>query len=412
MNQSPFLEFRPPMTDTLSNEPTPSTLAPSLPWIAIGTMPMENEAEAIVGGEAELASGDRADNSAAYTAGLGLRANPGLLEPETIEEFSKLNRADLDELKAHEHLLDYRQSKHLKSVQRKVELYPQRFRDPNYLAQSAILLLSPGWASAERYSCCCIPNLINPTGACRLHRFCPYCSWYEGRKVQLSYVPVFDETNWHFLTGSYTGELEMALAADANTWLCYWDAYKAAFSAWVESGAVNGVYWVEELAVNSLQPIKVLPHVHAIVDAGYIEETDLQDLSVLIERHLEAELASHLEPNLQLKNVTSQRSLMDHLAYLHKPINLLKAYEKAWAPWYNRHAVVSLNSQATDLVLGYSHVNNRRPKMHAKGTLNPKAKQFIGIPTSQHPEYKETLAALRTEASEYIEIAAQPEEET
>ena len=92
---------------------------------------------------------------------------------ERIRDFCKLNRSDFAELDRHGFLLGERQQRHLKAVEKKQKLFPKRFRQAEYLPQSAIMLLSNGWASAERYACCGIRNKGNPSGACKLHKYCP-----------------------------------------------------------------------------------------------------------------------------------------------------------------------------------------------------------------------------------------------
>ena len=339
-----------------------------------------------------------------------------LLPPanERIRDFSRLNRADLKELNRHRALLSQRQWRHLRSVEEKPDYYPDRFRDPAYLPQSAILLLSQGWASAERYALCGIGNGANGAGVCKLHKFCPYCCWYERSRRQLTYVPAFENGTWHWLTGSFTGDLAMNTPADAHDWPHYWDAYKAAFVKWVAKKFVRGVFWTEELAVNSLLPTRVLPHVHAIVDADFIDDEDLQALRDTLNAHLRSSLGpEHLEPNIKAEQVETARSLFSFVGYMIKPFNILTAYERAWPRAYphNRHLAQQLNNQATDLVLGYSHVTTDRYKINVKGSLDSKAKSFIGIPKDERDDYRGVLAEIKAQANDnYIETGDQEEE--
>ena len=327
---------------------------------------------------------------------------------ERIRDFSKLNRSDQGELMRHRSLMTSIQTRHLQSVRDKVEYYPNRYRSCEYLPQSGILLLSHAWASAERYALCSIPNKGNPGGFCRLHRFCPYCCWYERQKFQLTYVPAFHNGTWHFLTGSFRGELTMAFNSDAFTWVDYWDAYKLALENWVRTGVVRGVFWCEELAVNSFLPAKVLPHVHALVDADEITAGQVQELLEAVSAYLQKTVEDEpLQPNVRIAAVESDRSLLDHVGYMVKPLNTVKAYEQAWpaASFHNRHLAQQLNSQATDVVVGYSHVTTRRKKVNAKGSLDWRTKGFIGITKAEHRFYRDEVAALQAEArDEYIEV--------
>jgi hypothetical protein len=67
--------------------------------------------------------------------------------------------------------------------------------------------------------------------------------------------------------------------------------------------------------------------------------------------------------------------------------------------------VWDLNSQLTDLVKGHSEITRRRPKMLAKGTLNPKAKGFIGVPKENRSEreHQELINNLKKQPTEFIQ---------
>lgn len=328
-----------------------------------------------------------------------------------LRDPTKLNRSDWGELKRYRYLLGGRNLRLLESVEKKPEFYHKRYDDPNYLPQSSLLLLSPGWASAERYALCGISNTSNRSGACRLHKFCPSCCWYERAHAQLRYVPAFDKGTWHWITGSFTGDLHMRTECpinDVNDWRAYWDAYKTAFVQMVNTKTFRGVFWTEELAVNSFLPTRVLPHVHAVVEA---DDIDAQKLAQAVCDHLEKALGdNHLQPDIQHAPILSERSLKDRIGYMLKPINVLKAYRNAWeeALLDDRQLAPSLNSQATDLILGYSNVTTRRPKMIAKGSLDSKSKNFIGIPTRELNDYRQYLADLDDlTRDDYMEVCAE-----
>lgn len=314
---------------------------------------------------------------------------------------SSLNRCNSNEVQTHNDLLDCKQRIQIKSIRKKIELLPQRYSDPNYLPQSQILILSPGWSNADRYSCCSIRSSKNRSGQCRLHKFCPYCSYITGRDAQLQIVPVFDKGNFYFLTGSYKGSLSMPLTSSAYEWLAHWDLYKYTLNYMYESKSINGFYMTEELAVNNIYNTSVLPHIHCIIDADALDEEDVEEAVQEVKSLSEAKYEATLPIDVNILPISSQRSLMDRIGYMFKPINLVKAYERDWIACENK---VKLNSNATDLVLGYSHVTNRRPKMSYKGTLNAKSKEFIGTKKKDRDQYKPLLRALQREAFEnYME---------
>ena len=211
-------------------------------------------------------------------------------KPERIADVSSLNRSNSLEITSYNNLLSYTTQKQIQAICKKVELYPQRYPDPNYISQSQILLLSPGWSSSQRYACCSMPSHVNPSGACRLHRFCPYCSYLTGRAAQLQFIPSFNLANWFFLTGSYVGSLE----CDSYNWLNYWNAYKAGLDQLLLLDKIRGYYLTEELAVTKLVEVQVLPHIHAIIDSDEFDAETQDSLTQTVQTHLTAVSYTHL----------------------------------------------------------------------------------------------------------------------
>lgn len=377
------------------------------------------------------------DSATSSSSGSGLLTDRSSLQPwiedktdpdphagYRTEHLSKLNRADFEEVMRHRKLIGYTERSYLNKVRDKLEIYPKRFPDREaYLAQSGILVLSPGWSSAQKYSNCGIRSPINKAGICNLHKFCSYCAYLRGQKNKLTYGPAFDSGTWRSITGSFSGDLLFdGSAASSHSWLHYWDAYKAGFSRWFDENTVRGVAWTEELAVNSLYPTRVNPHVHAIVDADEITDEDVERLSRFVGKYLDQAIdADHLEADVKVEPVSTARNLVGHLGYMFKPLKLVRPYETAFARacQYDRAGVQQLNSATTDLVLAYCMVSRRRPdpklgyeaekssrtKINSIGTLDSRRKKsFIGIHEKAHDQHREWLRRIEQEAEiEYIE---------
>jgi len=326
---------------------------------------------------------------------------------EPIKDFSSLNRSDLNELFQHQHLLTAQQKTMLESVRKKQQLYPKRYRDEDYLRHSALLLLSLGGRSAVRYSLCGVRNSANPSGICRLHKFCPYCSFLEKQKALAKYVPAYESGIWFSIHGSFTGDLTMNSTTDYYDLLEYWDAYKLALRQLVKDKSIRGVFWTEELAVNQMLPVHVLPHIHAIVEADNMDEETITKLKNMVSANLKNRLGPDcLAPNIKIKNLNSPRKLLSHVQYQIKPMKVAKAYDLAWtrASLNNRAQAVLLNSQLTDLVSGYSLVTNRRFKINSAGNLASKAKPYIGTRKKEIKAAKECVREVLEAGVDYIEM--------
>lgn len=193
----------------------------------------------------------------------------------------------------------------------------------------------------------------------------------------------------------------MPYANSAYDWISHWDLYKCALNYMNSNLRIRGYYMIEELAVNSIYNTSVLPHIHAIIDADELDEGGVEEAVEEVKNVSRAEYEATLPIDVKVMPITNQRSLMDHIKYMFKPINLVKAYENDWRTCENK---ITLNSNTTDLVLGYSNVTSRRPKMSYKGTLNVKSKEFIGIQKNDRPRYKPLLRQLQSEAyQDYID---------
>ena len=332
---------------------------------------------------------------------------------EIIKDFSKLNKSDISELFHHATLVSHTQTNFLRTVQRKQQLHPQRYRE-DYLRHSSILLLSNGWTSAPRYSMCSVPNSVNRSGQCKLHKFCPYCSFLERLEAWWRYVPVFEHRTWFFLTGSFTGDLLMSSNNSYHELTDYWDAYKSGLQQLVKNGLVRGVFWTEELAVNSIAPVHTLPHIHATIEADELSGTTIEQLSDYVTDHLKTSLGPDcIPPNIHIKPLNTQRKLLSHIGYQIKPIKIVKAYDLAWSrSLHNERAgAVKLNSDATDLVLGYSEATKMRAKINHCGNLSPKTKSFIGTKANEMKQAQAIVAEVLREGVDRVEVEDSAEAE-
>ena len=333
---------------------------------------------------------------------------PVLPEPPiyTVRDESSLNRADPEEIDRSKAILDGYQLRLLGMIDKKIQKHPQRY-DRDQYRQTASFLILCNSPSAQRLAFCGIPSAINPSGRCRLHQYCPYCCWRERTAAQLTYVPSFYNGNWHFLTGSFEGDLGFT-CSDGYDWLHYWDAYKHGLSALVEEGLIDGAYWTEELAVNSFLPTRVLPHIHAIIDAAEFTDSTLEILKERIAEYLPKQVGpDFLPPDVKVSAVQDEKTLFDTIGYMLKPMKLVRAYERAWpaASFNNRARAWELNSELTDLIKGHSQILRRRPKMRAKGTLNPRAKIFIGVRKKDHCKqaHQELINELKRQPAAFIQ---------
>ena len=88
-------------------------------------------------------------------------------------------------------------------------------------------------------------------------------------------MPSFSRGHFYFVTLSFAGGLPFA-GAGAFDCLNYWNACKAALGSLIEQELIRGAFWVEEIKLLSLLPLRVMPHVHALVDADSFDRPALE----------------------------------------------------------------------------------------------------------------------------------------
>lgn len=170
----------------------------------------------------------------------------------------------------------------------------------------------------------------------------------------------------------------------------------------VDAKLVRGAYWVEEISILQFLPLRVMPHLHAIIDGEW---------SSAAQEHLTASLTAFENPNrdplvlvpsIQALEITSQRQLFNRIQYMFKPINIVAPYRNAWpvASAQERELAMRLNGELRNFVDGYSTITFERDKIYSKGTLTARSPRFIGV-----------RAALRDTQRDLVqEVARSPEE--
>ena len=271
--------------------------------------------------------------------------------------------------------ISWSQKDNLKRIERKIELYPDRYDRDEYLQNAGFVILAD-WPSAKRLSFCSISTRLNKSGCCRLHQICPYCSWRARRSTQTAYVPNYAKGNWFWITGSFAGSLSFDY--DNTDWLHYLDSYKYAIKHLISIGLIKGAYWTEEIALIELLPCRVLPHVHCLFDCEEFSIDTIRIMKLKVNEYLTTRIPDSLIPNVKVSGIDNKKHLYNKIGYMLKPLRLVTQYEKAWNLSGDNRAKFQLNTQMTDFINGHSEVMRMRPKMKSLGTLNPKSKNFIG----------------------------------
>ena len=317
-----------------------------------------------------------------------------------------LNDTDLDEITRRRRLLTSRQRWLLDAINYRVETYPQRFaRDARY-AQTAGLVLLSEWERRQKFCHCSIRNRL-----CGLWKLCVHCSYRRRTALLERFLTQFWRSRWWFLTISFDGVLpfEGHFAEDMGL---YWTACHKAVRALVKDGSFLGAVKVEELHVESLLPLVVLPHCHFLIAAEDVTGDHLEELRQLVLAH------RGTQPDWRIgQPVTDETELVglrvmakaDHLAtvgdlarvlrYMVKPLDLVTPYLCAWpeAALNERAGVPDLNLNVVEFFDGHAENCYSRHQLDSLGILDGRARRrCIAVPkaTRQQAAHRTRVAAL------------------
>jgi hypothetical protein len=331
-----------------------------------------------------------------------------------------LNHTNLDDLKAHQNRMPEWLAEAFQTKLNMIEYHPQRFARANqYHTEMVGLLLMGDYTLKRRFLMCCADGR-----PCGLVKWCAFCAYVRKMKLMRGFLTKFHRARFWFLTISIPDFLSF-MPGDSLATEVYWDAAVSAVKQLREDGIAQGVWWSEELHIQSLLPPLVKPHVHFLIAADDIDIGALSDLRERVLAYRAPSCEQFRPQNLpdRLYQVTqpvttrtyelrTEIDLANVLGYMIKPVNLPESYLAAWpvAEANNRAGAPWLN-QAVDYVLEGFELNvgapfwfdrwnpaadgkrkRRRPCRHQFG--------YVGSMHSRHRDFVGTKAEKRDTLSQ------------
>ena len=330
-----------------------------------------------------------------------------------------LNHSSLAELENNLHLLNGGQEYMLKGILDKLEDLPKRFNrrgDPetgkhnqHYAETAGLILMSP-WEDRFRFSNCGVERLVQGRKLrfnCGNYWFCPACCHVRRMDFQRRFAHSFNSGRFFHLTVSYGRSLSL-VDPPGQFIEVHWDAIVSALRLMVDAGFIRGVYWTQELFLESLDDhVPVLPHLHALIDADAFGDLEQRVLHLLIQdyrgeswsndrrRFLPDDSVRVLLPvSIDVVPIESDYQLHNTLGYLCKPVDLAKPYLAGVQQCQlGERDFCELNQAKDDFLLGVqtlfgpvrsSRRRDRLPgrvRFGARGTLDGHSRRkFIGVP--------------------------------
>jgi hypothetical protein len=286
----------------------------------------------------------------------------------------------------------------LTNFQRRVEVARWAFRHPVCRANHSLLVMA-GYEHAHALSLC---------GAggrpCSRRRFCPSCSYRDAEKRMGRFISSFDADltigftlSWKFPDRAVPGIpfTDHDHYGMAETML---DQGENAMRAMSRSGLVAGVLGMEQLAVLSLAPLRVLPHLHGLL-MRLRRRQGLRKLKTALEAAILSALPGlsslGIVPDIRFEKLATDTDCARWLNYSFTCFGLGKngttlpdTYNRAWRGCASVEQREALNAEVADLVDGAVAVlsdgvnvdrHAGRHRCIAVGCYAPRAKAYVGI---------------------------------
>ena len=228
---------------------------------------------------------------------------------------------------------------------------------------------------------------INPTGLCNKPRLCMHCARRNVQNTLRTFGPAFHRHQWGFLTLSYHGDLPFTHISGPD-WSRHWDAAKSAVKRLVANEIVGGAMIREELAILSLNPTSVQPHVHAIVPAGELSKAAEECLSSWMQGYRDDQGDGvSMPPSIKFERIATEEDFNRIVQYIHKPIDFVTPYVGLWGLVETYEEKVMINRAIRDAMEAVIVLTQGQRQIDYFGNMRAASKRsFIGVPLKERKQ--------------------------
>jgi len=246
---------------------------------------------------------------------------------------------------------------------------------------------------------------------CDKRTWCPRCAYAVVTSLWKEYLLSYNAGTFYFLTVSLVGDVPFT---DENAFDLpgLWKILTTSLQVLQckLKGCVRGMLISDEISVRQFLPIRINPHVHAILDAD-----DPLHFYEALKPVIDAFLTKHapgytLQASVNMRVITSQNSLKSALQYLVKPIQIKIPYRTAWdgkvvnglgRAW-------ALNSEVKDFVR-YTNYVSHTPRLiqHIKryGSLSANSSNYIGTPEARRNDHWDKIKSVSLSDDEWADYS-------
>ena len=303
------------------------------------------------------------------------------LEPYHPEESITLNYSDLGDLLTNYNTLPTHIQHKVRSISDKLRTKASDFWYDGYYPQTSLISLVESNVSQSVCRCGFKPGRsVSSPGLCHKPRLCLKCASLEARKSLNVFKPNFHNHSWGFLTISFHGDLPYSSTTSPADWWRYWDATGYGVRQLRKSGYIQGAILREEIKINSIAPIRVLPHLHAIVSSPDVSDGVIDELGFDVYSYLDTDGDGvALLPSIRFQPLLTEDDFERVWFYIYKPTLFYDAYLGKWNDDATPQAKSCLNRSMHEAIDATIHIPFRRRQIHYLGNMRSSNRDFIGV---------------------------------
>jgi hypothetical protein len=307
------------------------------------------------------------------------------LEPFDSNASLNLNYADLGELLEHFNSLPAHVQQKVSAITDKQRTKPREFMYDGYYPQTTLISMLEDTVATSVCLCGFKPGSARRSpGLCHKPRLCWKCASLEARKSLDVFKPNFHNHSWGFLTVSFHGDLSYSTTGSASEWCRYWDASTKGVRELRKDRHLDGAIIREEMKFNSIDPIRVLPHIHAIIPQGELSEVAIQELTDFIQSYEDADGGTiDLQPSIRFKPLLTEVDFEKVWFYIYKPTLFFSAYYARWNDLASPEVKQRINRSAREAIEAAINIPFQRRQIHYLGNMrSAQHDSFIGVAAS------------------------------
>ena len=288
-----------------------------------------------------------------------------------LKEVYEINLSDADEFQENIELLELDQQRWYQDAFSSYKHTNNGYTEKYF--QNARYIIYAKAGNTQKFCRCGMTNQ-HGTSTCDYRKFCSRCATLVGEEHLRRLQPAYTFGNWASLTIS----LSDAIPLDLGLICELFDVYDIILKSLQKIGAIRGYFSVREVSVPQFLPLRVLPHLHILLDADAYDQEMPDEIEAVLDSFLEKR-GSEVRSDVKLKLIDDRTYYQNTIKYFFKPMDIHTKYKLAIDTQVsvNPNRIVALNSESKDLAVGMMSLHTHAKGVKQSGSLHPLSETYI-----------------------------------